>query len=122
MGENHVLDTLLQIVGAMGDDRNRRGAEQKVENADIVRRKIPKRVHVARTDPSSGAGHRDNKSGEFTRVDELLQEQDRGIVEEGVAHHQRETAGASEARECVHLADRHRQRFFDEDMGTGLQV
>jgi hypothetical protein len=58
---------------------------------------------------------------ELSRVDDLLQLLDAGVVEQEVSRQQNEAALLGEVAELLELGAAHRRRFLDEDVLAGLE-
>ena len=96
--------------------------EEVEDHREVVHAERPERVLVLADDPEVLAVAVDAEHvAELAGVDELLQLQHAGVVEEQVPGHQRQVALLGEGDELLHLLAAHRGRLLDEDVLAGLE-
>ena len=99
-----------------------RGAEEKIEDRDVVTREIVDRPHIAPDRAEVGArGVHVVDASEFTAVEVDLQVLHTGIVEENVADHEHTALGRGEIAERAAFGDGGGERLFAEHVFAGLE-
>src|SRR5262245_14026454 len=121
VAEDDVLDPVLEEVAALGRRRLRLLVEQVEDDREVVDAERPERVLVGAHDPQVLAVAVDAQHlAELAAVDQLLQLQDSGVVEQEVAGHQHEVAVGGERNQLVHLLGAHGRGLLDQDVFPGL--
>ena len=96
--------------------------EQVEDHREVVHTERPQRVLVRPHDAEvlPVAVHAQHLA-ELPRVDQLLQLQHRGVVQEEMARHQHEVSRLGECDELVHLRGARCRRLLDQDVLTGIE-
>src|SRR5579871_4929955 len=120
--EDDVLDARMDRCAALCGRKLGILVEQVEDHRQVVHPERPEGVLVRADDAEVHALAVDAQDvAELAGVDQLLQLQDGGVVEEEVAGHQHAVALLCEPHELVHLDRAHRRRLFHEDVLAGLE-
>ena len=120
--EDDVFDAGREEVAALGDGDLGILVEQVEDHGQVVHAERPERVLVRAHDPEVLPVAVDAEHfAELARVDQFLQLQHAGVVEQQVARHQDEVACVGERDELVHLGRVHRGRLLHHHVLAGFE-
>ena len=120
--EDDVLDAFVDRPAALCGHEVGILVEQVQDHAQVVHAERPERVLVAAHDPEVHAVAVDAAHvAELAGVDQLLELEHGGVVEQQVAGHQNEAACIGQRHELVHLSRSHGRRLLDEDVLACLE-
>ena len=121
--KDNVIDSFLHVSHALAPDRNRlRIAKPILNDADIVRGKVPERVDVGTNAAEIQPLAVDvAKVAQLAGINQFLHIADGRVIDEGVTRHHDEISLGSAPCEFIHLGDLRRQWFLDENVFTSIE-
>src|SRR4029077_8789454 len=121
--KDNVIDAVLHVSHALAANGNRlRIAKPILDDADIVRGKVPEGVDVGTDAPEIQPLTIDvTKVTQLSGINQFLHIPDGRVIDEGVTRHHNEILLGSASRELIDLGDLGGQRFLHENVFTSIE-
>src|SRR6478672_4429540 len=121
--KDNIIDAILHVSHALAANGNRlRIAKPILDDADIVRGKIPEGVDIGTDAPEIQPLAIDvTKVTQLAGINKFLHITDGRVVDEGVASHDNEISLGSTSGKFINLRNLGRQRFLHEDVFTSIE-